>query len=1020
MASGSRDNPLALLQFPFSAGIDEANRDEIVDPGGGWAVLENGRQDHRGGYSTRTGFTYLTSLRSNGVGASAGYKMFADRKSVCRITETPNLETFSSAANRWQSLGRVPEVMASVVDLPSMGTTVYLEDVDATNGYLALGWHTLVGATVTTFVGVVDQVTGSVVRAPEIIGAGSAGSIPQLAVVGSKFILVRADSGATTFKAWYLDTTSATTIDAGWVAFGASLCTDSAAAFFSLLSLPAGSGSARVAFLYNNNSGGTDRLTLKTFDTTGVLETKTIATASTTPDVWSLGGVSTDTLWLVWNESTNVRALGLHPFAITTTALATVATVVTTAASVDYLAIAAGPTGKARIVADTSAAIRLAVLCGVKTTAGAAAVDGTAQTFAGAQAIRKPFYYGGRYYTAFVSEIPNTQNVFAICDFTDDVPFVRPVANLAPGLATHGLFGQGKFIAGSTSSQFFVGFGIARSGVATGSAYAVLDFASSARWQTVSWGNSTYFNGGVPSCFDGTRAAEIGFLVRPKIPVVTTASTGFSLTTGRRYIAVYEEVDADGNWHQSGLSTPSAASGVVADKTITVTTSPLTISSRLSSVGASSRTVRVAWYATADNGGIAPYYRHSTTINNPAATTVTMTDAVTDAVLITGAKLYSQPGVIGTSQDKRPPPPFSCLVAYNGMLVGASGSDVWYSGQNVSGEGAWFNPIFQVPVPGDGDITAMWAMDGTLFVSKRREIYAITGEAPSDNGASGGLGTPRRLSVDVGCIESRSPCVTTFGTFFQSDRGIEILTRAQSVEWIGEEIQDTQSSYPIVTSATVEPASCTVLIECAASESAGAVTGTGRTLVYDLSLRKWVSTDRRKSSTGTADTPSQSACMIWTGSAYRYAWLSALGVVHYENPGSYLDAGTIVAKRAVSANVKAGGLQGFQHVNKTLLLAKYHTPHDLNMTFAYDYSSTYKTVRLYTAVQLLAISTTIPNMQLEHPMHDDARCEAVRVQLQDVTPSSGTLGTGQGATWIALAFEVVPQTGAYGLPDASR
>ena len=53
-------------------------------------------------------------------------------------------------------------------------------------------------------------------------------------------------------------------------------------------------------------------------------------------------------------------------------------------------------------------------------------------------------------------------------------------------------------------------------------------------------------------------------------------------------------------------------------------------------------------------------------------------------------------------------------------------------------------------------------------------------------------------------------------------------------------------------------------------------------------------------------------------------------------------------------------------------------------------------------------------------MHDDARCEAVRVQLQDVTPSTGSIGTGQGATWIALAFEIVPQTGAYGLPDASR
>jgi hypothetical protein len=212
-----------------------------------------------------------------------------------------------------------------------------------------------------------------------------------------------------------------------------------------------------------------------------------------------------------------------------------------------------------------------------------------------------------------------------------------------------------------------------------------------------------------------------------------------------------------------------------------------------------------------------------------------------------------------------------------------------------------------------------------------------------------------------------------------------------------------------------------VLVELAASEASGLVSGTGCTAVYDLALKTWVSKDRRRSSAGVADTPSQSACMIYTGSAYRYAWLGTNGIVYYEDTSTHLDAdGGFVAKRAVSPNVKASGPQGTQYVNKALLLAKYHTAHDVSMSFAYNYDASYKTARLYSAADLAAVVAVTPNQQLEHTMHDDAECEAVRMQLAEATPSSGTLGTGEGSTWVSLAFELIPKQGAFALPDESR
>ncbi len=433
-------------------------------------------------------------------------------------------------------------------------------------------------------------------------------------------------------------------------------------------------------------------------------------------------------------------------------------------------------------------------------------------------------------------------------------------------------------------------------------------------------------------------------------------------------------------------------------------------------VGLSTST-RIAFYRTLD-GGVAPYYRLGTVVNDTSGPLVTATDAVPDTTLALHPKLYSQPGVLGTSQDRRAPPGLGLLLSYNGMLVGATGSDIWYSGQVVSGEGGWFNPIFQLPIPGVGDITALAVMDGSLFIFKRTEVYALSGEAPSDNGQTGGLGAPRRLAADVGSV-SPTVCTTTMGIFFLSDRGLEVLNRSQTVDWIGEQVLQTVAAYPVLTAMTVNPSSNVVLVELAASSSAGLVTGAGRTLIYDLSLHTWVSADRRTSSAGTADAPAQSGCMIYTGSAWRYAWVSAAGVVHMETPGTSLEAnGSMVVKRAVSANVRASGIVGSQFVNCTQLLAKRNDPHDIAMSFAYNYNDSFVDTRTWSNAELAAF--TIPNQQLEHTMGADADCEAVRIQLLDVTPSSGSLVTGKSATWIALCFEVVPKSGTYLLPDTSR
>ncbi len=998
------------VHAPAGLGIDEGTRPELVAFGGKNLNVTNMRQDLLGELTLRNGFAALTNARVDATTATTGYKMFADRESILRITETPALEAYSSAAACWSSLGRVPEASCRLIGVPSVGSLTSLEDVDATNGYLALSWlstDALASTAADAYIAIVDQATGAVVRIPEKVGTSTSVSPAHLAVQGNYFITARYNTTGTKIVAHYLDTTSAATITTGWVAFGASLCADALGTTgyqaMGLQSLPSAT-TARVGLVYVNTSGGASQLTVKTFDVaTGVLQTQTVNTGGVQPTACAIACYGTGTLWVSWNQATLVKVLGLDRNTITATALAATATILTMVTGVanNGILIAASATDgtKARVWSvDTNATLR-SQMAGVKTTAATATIDAVAVTVPATVMVRKPFHYGGRYYSAFYGG-ESTQNNLIVCDWTDDVSFLRPIANPSPGLAPASLFLRGKFAVATTTSKLYVGMAVRRSGIADGSALALLDFADSRRWLSAAWGNSTYLSGGILSCFDGVRVAEAGFLIRPPLPAGTPSGVG-TINATWRYIAVYEEVDGDGNWHQSGISSPSAVVTMVNNTTATVTTQPLTITSRTAATAAS-KSLRVAWYRTL-TGGVAPYYRVGITTNDPSLTTVTLVDTTTDVVLAVNGKLYEQVGVNGTSQDKRPPPSFQCLTSYNGMLCGASGSDVWYSGQNVSGEGVWFNPIFQVPVPGDGDITAMWAMDGTLFVAKRREIYAISGEAPSDNGASGGLGLPRRLSVDVGCIEARSPCVTALGTFFQSDRGVEILTRSQSVEWIGQGIQVTLASFPVITSATVDPVSCTVIIEGVVGETSGLANGTGRAFVYDLSIRDWVSIDRRRSVIGFSDETSQSACMVNVGGSYRYAWLETGGRVHYETPTTFYEAdGTFVVGSYETAWLKHG-LQQQQRVWNGSLLFQRNTAAGLKVEVAYDYAA-YDSAndKVWTEAETLS--------QRQLPYRPKSFGQAMKFRVSGTAPA--TVGTGQGMTFIGLSLDAAAKQGS--------
>ena len=794
-------NPKApLIQFPFSTGIDESQLDAVVEAGSGWLALENGRQDQTGGYNTRNGFVSLTQSRLTGSPPSSGYRMFADRRSIARIcnktADSPIVDTYSPQAAIWVPQGRVCEADYRTIEIPGGTGSASVEDVEYCNGYVAVATQTAAGSVFTLY----DEASGAVVLAPFTVVGGT--TRPVLGSFSSRYIYMLYATSTTLVLA-LTDTQSSATLQLSLLTTYNVTTTTYAGKAIAICSL-----ADRVAVAWINNNAGSLRVSVATYNETGLLETAAITTSAATPfgiDVACFGG--TGTLFVGWNDTAAINVIGLTYNSLATV-LATTATVVTTTGSVsEMVGISPSSATGGRVIANGGIDVDVRLHArGFTTNAGAVLATGGQNDIFGASFCSRPFFYSNRHYvqvfgggSLYSVATGNTQKNLVLVDWTGNTPILRPVVSLTPELAVNAFWGKSKTVAGPTPTRLYGGASVTRSAQTNACTLIEYNFASNRQWQPAAFGNATYLSGGVLTCFTGARCAEVGFIHRPKAPLFVSAAGVGTINGTYRYVLAYEDLDAYGNWHISGLSAPSAVVTAANNTTLTMTGSPLAITQRVDSSG-TIQTSNMAWYRTLA-GAVAPYYRVGSTNNYAGSATATLSDTMTDAVLATKAKLYSQPGISGTSQDHRPPPGLAMVVAYSGMLVGATGSDVWYSAQNVSGEGAWFNPIFQIPIPGAGDITALAVMDGTLFVFKRSEIYAMAGEAPSDNGSSGGLGAPRRLSCDVGCIESRSTCTTAYGVFFQSDRGIEILTRAQTVEWIGLNIQQTTRSFPTGTHA---------------------------------------------------------------------------------------------------------------------------------------------------------------------------------------------------------------------------
>lgn len=1029
---------MTLVQMACSMGINEAVRAEVLDPTQAAVNLENVRQFLRGVYDKRYGFGARSAVRSDGTTRTTAYRLLSYDGLPC-VIDGHQMDTWSLVASQDIPRSRVPECTAQrrpIVSrqalLSPFGTTdrgdvtsAVQNDVAYAGGYYVTVFEEQIDATHMQLTAVVsDQQTGATVATMLVTGSNTTVSPTnvQIVSVGTNVVVIW-DSGANVLGS-RLSVASQSSIQAGF-ATQVTLANDLGGNF----SMAACGLTTKAVIAYNNTNAATARVTVKSFDpTTNALtnlQTATPTTVNSTVSGVHVDGDEADTLWVTWRAAGATYIEARSPANITT--VTGTSTALSTAGS-GQIRLVIGVTGTAQASVawaegDGTNAGWYVLRCSVMAVVAGAVtlVTNASNKIYGFIPASKPFVVGGRtYIEAFHDDTASTAAVlFDITTATSGG--IRPVAWTAPRLISMSTsFVAPRHVVKVSATKFATIQSVATNAVSGGLNVIEWDFADPRRWAPVTAAGCLLLGGGMPSVFDGYSINELGFLVPPK---VVAAVGGAGTPNGTyNYTALYEYVDAKGNVVWSDMAPVQVVTATnqfinVNVRTITATWKAGKDGGILTPAGL--RNVRIKLYRTANGGGL--FYLLKAIINDPASAFVTVQDNTADATLISGAQPYRSPGVQGAAQPRQCPPCMFAWCAYNGMIVGI-GDDlltIWYTPQHVSGEAIYFSDIFQFPLEQDGPCTAISAQDGTCFVWKRRAIYAGAGEPASDNGTSGGFGTFRKLACDVGCIEPRSVVVTAKGIFFQSERGIELLSRAQSVEFIGEAVRQTTTAFPVCVSATLDSGQNRVYFEMAASESANQVSGSGRTLVYNLALEVWESKDRRYNNAGMADTPAQSSALIYTGSAWRYAWLGTDGIVYVEDQTTYLDPGSLyVQKLAETGHVKLGGLQGSQQVNAAKLLAKNITAHNLNWALRYDYDG-YQTTQTHTDAQIGAIG--LPNEQLEIRPDDNAPCEAVGLKVWDAAPTGGgSVGIGQGGQWLGLLFDIDPSEGSYDLPDTAR
>jgi hypothetical protein len=509
-------------------------------------------------------------------------------------------------------------------------------------------------------------------------------------------------------------------------------------------------------------------------------------------------------------------------------------------------------------------------------------------------------------------------------------------------------------------------------------------------------GGTLNLGAGLVWAYDGYSLVEQGFNLWPDFVEVTTSGTAGNMTAQQYYYQVtYEWSDNNGNIYRSAPSVPVSITLTSATSTeIYIPTYRVTYKTQNPV-----KIVIYRWSVMQQN-----YYQVTSItaplLNNTTVDYVMFNDTLADTSIIGNNLIYTTGGVL----EDIGPPATNIVSLFNDRLWLVDSEDqnlLWFSKQVIEGTPVEMSDLLTLYVApttsaqqSTGVITALSPMDDKLVIFKENAVGYINGIGPDNTGANNQYSDFIIINSVIGCDIPGSIVLMPLGLMFQSSKGIWLLGRDLSTNYIGAPVES------LTIGATVLSA-----INIPMTTQVRFTLDSGITLLYDYFYQQW----------GTfVNIPAVSSTVY----QQLHTYLSPIGQVFQETPGEYLDNSSPVLMSFTTSWFSLAGVQGFERFYHFYLLGQTLSPFKLNVQIAYDFNSNPTQSQLIAPTSYSTAWGTDPlwgdsspwggsdGLFKERVFPNKQKCESFQLTLTEVFDSTIGQPAGAGLTLTGLNIVV--------------
>lgn len=499
-------------------------------------------------------------------------------------------------------------------------------------------------------------------------------------------------------------------------------------------------------------------------------------------------------------------------------------------------------------------------------------------------------------------------------------------------------------------------------------------------------GKNLILGGGFLGNYDGQQFTESGFFLFPdSVNAVAFEASGVSGAMSAQtyfYQAIYEWVDNKGNIFRSAPSIPVSVLCTTSTGAATIRIPTLRTSYKNWPYGGLPNPSQIKLFRWSQAQPI--YYLTLTVLPSVSSNSFSLVnfqnidstlqiDARSDSQIIGGEVLYTNGGVV----DDVNGPATKAMTTFDSRLWLIDAEDqnlLWFSKQVIENTPVEMSDLFTFYVAPNvgaegptGVMNCLAPMDDKLVIMKESALYYINGRGPDNTGAQNQYSDPIFITSGIGCSNQNSIVLIPNGLMFQSNKGIWLLGRDLSTQYIGKDVESIANTSVVLSAITIP-----------GTNQVRFTMNTGKTLLYDYFVNEW----------GTFSGQSGISSCLYNN---LHTYVSGSSSVYQETPGLYLDGTNPTLMSFTTGWLNLGGLQGYVRSYRAYLLGTYYSPHNFSLSVAYDYNQAITQVLNVNPTNTTGSGSTVEQWQLNF---QNQQCQSFQLTFNEISSQSA----GQGLT----------------------